>query len=326
MTDHYNAKTKRFYNTPETQALPLSVSIRALAHLLFKSHRLAPPYPLPTCAPDWKTFFTDQDKCHLIWLGHSSFLIRIAHQTILIDPIFGKNAGFGINRFQPPVIARESLPPIDLLILTHNHYDHLESATIKHFAHYNTNIIAPLGNAPRLKKYGIPASRIIEKDWWDEYHHNTLTLTCLPARHSTARGLGDKDKSLWCGWMLTSPHETLYLSGDTAFGTGEHFKHIAQRYPHIDLAIIENGQYDPDWPDNHLFPEQTAAVAKLLSPKRMLPSHWGVFSLARHQWDASIRASLPLIIEHGISPLTPKMGEVVHTNSLTEQWWENLSE
>ncbi|SUO97438.1 MBL fold metallo-hydrolase [Suttonella ornithocola] len=303
--DHYHSGSGRFFN-PEPQRGVQNV-LSALWQMLVAPKKMRPPCLLPALAPDWQAFYqADEDGLvRVIWLGHSSLLLRVGAQTLLIDPVFAKSVcplPIMMFRFQSPPLVRENLPKIDTVIISHNHYDHLEQATITFFRQTETRFIVPLGLERTLIRWGIAKSRISALDWWECLEEKSIRYTALPARHDSGRGLFSHARSLWMGMMIEDKQNTCYYSGDSAFG--KHFAEIAQRFPNIDLAFIENGQYNERWPDNHLFPEQTAEVAKILRPKRFMPIHWGAYALSTHTWNEPICRSYPLVVEAGIMPLT----------------------
>lgn len=220
-------------------------------------------------------------------------------------------------------------------MLSHNHYDHLDKAVIDFCHSQKTGFIVPLGVGVLLQKWGIGAERIQELDWWQSTQIGSITLSAVPAFHNTGRGMFDRNKTLWVGYVFQTSTEQIYYSGDSAFGDGSHFSQIAERFGRFDLAFIENGQYNLAWIDNHLLPEQTIEVVKRIAPARFMPIHWGAYGLSIHSWDEPVKRTLALLeqwqhpmlkqSQPSISPLTPMLGEVFNCQTQTQQWWQNIS-
>lgn len=318
-SNHYDRATQTFYN-PEPQR-PVSDVFSAMWQMIFHAKSTHPPKPLPVLVPDWSAFMAS-DKSHFIWFGHSTLLMRIGHQTIMTDPLFGHSLSPIPNmmkRFQPPPVEVEALPPIDVITISHNHYDHLEKQTITKFVHQKNHFVVSLGLGVILKKWGISADRITELDWWQSTQLNGITYTAVPSRHNSGRGLFDGNKTLWSTFVIEYQQERYYFGSDTAYG--KHFDDIAQRFNHFDIVFLENGQYNQRWPDNHLFPEQTAEVAEKLKATRFVPVHWGAFPLSTHTWNDSVLRSVPAARQRGINPLTPFLGQVFDIHTQTEDWF-----
>ena len=325
-SDHYNPINQTFYVTPSQQPVQggIQTVLRWLKAMTLDAKHYAPPAPLPSQAPDWATFLQD-DQPRLIWFGHSSVFIRIAGKTLLLDPVFSQYASpipLISRRYQAPPASLSQLPPVDYILYSHNHYDHLDKITVQHHRHSPTQFIVPLNLGMLLQKWGIPPARIIELDWWQHTAIGSLKIHAVPARHNSSRGWRDFNKTLWAGYIIQTPQHTIYFSGDSSYGS--HYRQIGQRFPKIDLALVENGQYNANWRDNHMHPEETAQAAADLHAHRFMPIHWGMFSLAMHPWSESVRRSLPLIRAQNIATLTPTLGQVFTLNSQTSDWWEHV--
>ncbi len=274
--------------------------------------RVAPEFIVPRAAPDQLT---------ITWVGHTSFLLQIAGLNVLTDPIWSERASplrfIGPRRWVPPAVDFDRLPPIDVVMLSHDHYDHLDATTISHIAGRYPAVawFAPLGLGKFLRTRG--AREVTERDWWQESVIGTLRLTCVPAQHFSGRRLGSRNNTLWCGWTLRSPHHVLFFAGDTAlhpeFGT------IGQRCGPFDVAILPIGAYEPRWfmGPVHMNPEDCVkAVAQLATAQNerrliMTAAHWGTFKLTdepmdepparmREQWRAAgLNANDLWIMRHG---------------------------
>ncbi len=267
----------------------------------------------------------------VVWFGHSSYLIRYAGQTVLVDPVFSGHASpvrfFGQSFPGTDVYGADDMPDIDLLVLTHDHYDHLDYETIVRLAPRVQEFCTALGVGAHLERWGIPSAKISEFDWWDT---QTLTsgirLTATPARHFSGRGL-TRGKTLWTSFVLELPGNAtgarynLFLGGDSGYGT--HFAQIGAQYGPFDLAMLECGQYNADWPTIHTFPEEVVTAAQDLRAKAVLPVHWGKFALAYHAWNESIQRFTKRAGEAGLPIATPKIGEpvVVGQPYPASIWW-----
>lgn len=328
---HYCPKTKRFFNLGSDKKLSAIGVVQAFWQMLVYPEKFKPATALPMLQPDFSFFLQPSSQAKFIWFGHSSLLMRMANQTIFIDPVFAKSVSpfpIMMKRFQAPPASLTELPPVDVIIYSHNHYDHLDEAVVRYYVSQKhlqkTRFIVPLAMGEQLRKWGIDADRIQELDWWQSARLGDLTLTAVPAKHNTARGVFDKNKTLWAGYVFQTAHEQIYYSGDSAFGDGSHFRHIAERFGGFDLAFVENGQYNIDWIDNHMLPEQTAKAVELLNTKRFMPVHWGAYPLSIHGWHDPVLRSIPLVEQIGVTPVTPLLGEVFNKETVTTYWWNHL--
>ncbi|WP_238480153.1 MBL fold metallo-hydrolase [Eikenella glucosivorans] len=267
----------------------------------------------------------DEQAARFVWFGHSTLLLRVAGLNILTDPVFGMSAAPHngmFRRFQPPPAAPQELPPLDVILYSHSHYDHLEEAFVRRVARSGVRFIVPLGMEVLLRRWGVPAGNILTADWYQRHHVGAVGFTAVPARHDSSRNLADRNRALWAGWAIEGGGQRFYFSGDSSYGS--HFAEIGRRFDGFDLAFVENGQYDRRWPDNHMFPEQTVQAAIDVGARRLMPIHWGAFSLALHDWDEPVRRSMPLAQSRGLPVLTPLMGQVFGVDTETRFWWEEI--
>ncbi|SET24370.1 MBL fold metallo-hydrolase [Thalassotalea agarivorans] len=285
--------------------------------------QLEPPGPLPEQIPDLSVFSAENQDIRSMWLGHSSFLINFKGTNILIDPVFGQASpvSFAGTRFQPPVIKREQLPSVDYVVISHDHYDHLEMETAKFFADKDITYLVPLGVSSHLVSWGVPRERIIEMDWWQETTLDGITFANTPSQHFSGRTTSTSFKTLWSSWVIKDDVNSLFFSGDT--GYGPHFKAIGKKYGPFDLAFMENGQYNERWPLVHLIPEQGIKAFNELNAKTYYPIHWGMFNLALHDWDEPIKTIDSLTKENDIKMIAPQIGEVAPLLEYQQQsqWW-----
>lgn len=263
-----------------------------------------------------------------IWFGHSSFLLQMNGTTILIDPMFGKvpapHDWLGANRFNKEMpIEIEKLPKIDAVLLSHDHYDHLDYKTILKLKSKVNLFYTPLGVGAHLKAWGVEESRIIEMDWWEETSFQQLQFICTPAQHFSGRKFSNRQSTLWSSWVIKSSGESIFFSGDS--GYTPHFKEIGEKYGPFDFAMIECGQYNTMWPDIHMFPEETAQAGVDLKAKLVMPIHWGAFKLALHSWTDPIERFILKARELNIRWISPQIGESYPLPIAEEKninWWE----
>ncbi|WP_040282175.1 MBL fold metallo-hydrolase [Psychroserpens damuponensis] len=268
-----------------------------------------------------------KDRTRLMWFGHSTFLLQMDQKTILIDPMFGDvpapHPMLGSKRFSDELpITVEKLPNIDAVLISHDHYDHLDYGSIIALKDKVDVFYTPLGVGAHLEKWGINKDRIIELDWWQEATLDGVQFKCTPAQHFSGRGLTDRTKTLWCSWVIKSGTDNIFFSGDSGYST--HFKAIGDAYGPFDLAMIECGQYNEKWPDIHMFPEESVKAGIDVKAKQMMPIHWGAFKLAMHPWTDPVERVTKKAEELNVSIITPKIGDVFFLkseNSIPQQWW-----
>lgn len=325
--DNFSKKEKKFINLEKDYKVNLKFMeiLRDAGDILFNEKARFPKNRLPEIKQDLSYFTNKDENNKYIWLGHSTILMNVGGQIILTDPIFSKNASpfnFGVKRFQKPLLSLEDLPNIDVITISHNHYDHLDKETIKYFKNKTTNFLVPLGVGAILQKWGIPSGRITELNWYGSKKIGNSNFTATPSRHFSGRGLSDSNKTLWVSWVIEGGNEKIYFSGDSSYG--RHFKDIGNRFGEFDIAFVENGQYDKKWPLAHMMPEETIQAVKDLNAKIFVPIHWGMFSLSLHSWSEPIERSYNLSKENGINILTPKLGEILDKSSKTVLWWKSI--
>ncbi len=269
-----------------------------------------------------------KNKTRLVWFGHSAFLVQMNNKNILIDPMFGDvpapHPFLGVKRFSKELpIAIEKLPQIDAVLISHDHYDHLDYGSIQKLKDKVTTFYVPLGVSVHLEAWGVDAARITELDWWQEVVLDDLVFRAAPAQHFSGRGLSDRAKTLWCSWILQSATENIFFSGDS--GYANHFKEIGSKYGPFDFAMLECGQYNKLWPTVHMFPEETAQAGADLQAKTIMPIHWGAFKLARHSWTDPVERISKKAKELGVDLITPVIGEPIELGNLDQVgsgWWE----
>ncbi|MGV3708784.1 MAG: MBL fold metallo-hydrolase [Gemmatimonas sp.] len=264
------------------------------------------------------------------WMGHSTSLIEIDGKRVLTDPVWSDRPSpfsfMGPRRYYAPLIAIESLPPIDAVVVSHDHYDHLDRPTIIRLTELTrARFIVPLGVASHLEYWGVPLDRIVELDWWQDTQVDSLRITLTPARHASGRtGLFDNDATLWGGYAIAGPEHRVYYSGDT--GLFPAMNDIGTRLGPFDVTLIETGQYHRTWPDWHIGPEQAVNANERVQGKTMIPVHWGLFTLAMHSWTEPVERTSVAAQRLGVPLLTPEPGEFALPLTMTPQrrWWPHL--
>lgn len=296
--------------------------------------------PEPGQRPDWKLPVealdsleierTPSSETKLTWFGHSAFLLEIDGEKILLDPMLGEVPApapfLGGKRFSNSLpIAIEKLPKIDAIIISHDHYDHLDYGSIQQLKEKTERFYVPLGIGAHLESWGVSPNRIVELDWWDEVKHKHIQLAATPARHFSGRGLTDANCTLWASWVIIGKNDRIFFSGDGGYFDG--FKKIGDKYGPFDIAMMECGQYNEMWADIHMMPEETAQACADVRGKQLLPMHWGAFKLALHDWTDPIERVSKKASELGIPLTTPKIGEPVYVNKQypTTKWWTKES-
>ncbi len=325
VTKSANYRNGAFQNLSETRVMAEDSSFfKAFAKFINKPKDNAPPGRIPSVKTDLKE--TLPEKTFVTWFGHSSYLIQANGKNILVDPVFSGNASpftFAVKSFEgSDIYSADDMPLIDVLILTHDHYDHLDYKTVVQLKDKTRMVCTSLGVASHLIYWGFEESRIIEFDWWDKYEILPgIELIATPARHFSGRSF-TRGKTLWSSFVLKTPRYTLFIGGDGGYDS--HFKLIGEKYGPFDLAILETGQYNTTWPQIHMMPEETVQAAIDLNAKVILPVHWGKFSLALHGWNEPVKRLLKTANELKKAVTTPMIGEPVILDEKfpDKPWWD----
>lgn len=323
-------KEGKFANNPDVPMLTPGVSYwEVIKRQLFGSEVRHPPGEIPVVYPKADTFSSPpRQGLRAIWFGHATVLLEIDGVRILVDPVFSERVSpftsLGPERFFPLPIKLEDLPKIDAVVISHDHYDHLDMNVAKTLSSKGTKYYIPLGIGSHLEKWGVPENQIIEMDWWDKAMLGDVEIVCTPAVHYSGRGLFNRHTTLWSSWSLIGPKHRFFYTGDT--GYSPHFAEIGKRLGPFDLTSIKIGAYDWTWEGIHMNAEKAMSAHLDVKGKRMLPVHWGTFNLANHDWDEPIKITKKGSEINGIDLLTPKPGELVDTDLpfTSTNWWENL--
>ena len=331
-----NFKDGKFINKNEFDVSPkitLSGFIEGLGHLFSKdSSGLAtlPKSDLKVYQLNGPDISPVKDSTRLVWFGHSTFLLQLKNKNVLIDPMFGNvpspYSWLGEKRFSAKLpITIEKLPKIDAVLLSHDHYDHLDYGSILKLKDKVDRFYTPLGVGIHLEKWGVEKERIVELDWWQSVEHGGLTFRCTPSQHSSGRKLNAMSNTLWSSWVIKSENDNIFFSGDG--GYAEHFREIGEKFGPFDFAMLECGQYNEQWPFLHMFPEQTAQAGLDLNAKQIMPIHWGAFRLSNHPWQEPVERLIIAAKKLAIPVVVPKIGEPILIEPVikysNEPWWGN---
>jgi len=261
----------------------------------------------------------------MVRLGHSTLLFKLDNRLLLTDPVFGKRVSpvnfMGPKRFHPNPISIEELPFIDIVIISHNHYDHLDAYSIQKLKDKVGHIYTTLGVSEKLIEFGIDASKITELDWWQGICDKSITITATPAQHFSGRGLLDRNKSLWASWVISSSKSRLFFGADGGYFSG--FKEIGKKFGPFDMTFLEAGAYSKLWKEVHMMPDETIQAHLDLKGKKLFAIHNGTFELAMHAWREPFERIEAEAQKKGVNITHPKMGEVIEILNphQTKRWW-----
>jgi L-ascorbate metabolism protein UlaG (beta-lactamase superfamily) len=312
----------KYYNVLPTSVSPPSGYVAMLRRYLFEKAEREPSQPLGPFTADAAALAAPvpADALRVTWLGHSTVLIEVDGGRFLTDPVWSERASpsqlVGPKRFFAPPLPLAQLPPLDGILLSHDHYDHLDEAAIR-------VLYCPLGVGAHLRRWGVPADCIIEANWWDKLELSVdFELIATPARHFSGRGLLNRDSTLWASWVLKGPHHRVFFGGDSG-PFDEAFRQIGAAYGPFDLVMLEIGASDPEWADIHLGPDNALAAHQLLGGGPLLPLHWGTFNLAFHAWRQPVQRLLAAAGPE-VTFLLPAPGQRVEVAAgpLASYWWD----
>jgi L-ascorbate metabolism protein UlaG (beta-lactamase superfamily) len=319
---------KKYLNAIPTRVSPPSGYVALLRRQLLGREERTPPAPLPPFRADVAALAEPVPASALraTWLGHSTVLLEIDGRRFLTDPVWRERASpsslVGPKRFFAPPLALAELPWLDGVIISHDHYDHLDADAIRALAGTGVPFFCPLGVGAHLRRWGVAASQVTELNWWESTTlGGNFTLVATPARHFSGRGLFNRDSTLWASWCLLGPIHHVFFGGDSG-PFDEAFRQIAAAYGPFDLTMLEVGAADPEWADIHLGPEQAVVAHGLLGGGPLLPLHWGTFNLAFHAWRAPVEQLLAAGPD--IPLLLPAPGQRVDVlaGPLNSGWWQ----
>ncbi|SER89376.1 MBL fold metallo-hydrolase [Salisediminibacterium halotolerans] len=318
-----NRQNGQFVNdTPLHRKLnPCDASSLIKDSLKRKEHR-GPSHLIPVAASEW------EQEDSITWLGHSAFYLNIAGVKMLLDPMFGPAPApmpfLAGKRYTGSLLGKiTELPEIDVVLLTHDHYDHLDYRSIRRLKEKVRRFVVPLGVGAHLRYWGVNAERISELNWHESASEQDITLTLTPSRHFSGRGVRNRNQTLWGGWVIASDNAKVYASGDG--GYGEHFQTLGKQYGPFDLTLMEGGQYDDRWKSVHMRPEEAVQAHKDVCGNKLLLAHWAGFTLAFHSWEEPIERALHAAEQENVTLLTPEVGRTVPIHGAVSQqlrWWQ----
>ncbi|WP_419887860.1 MBL fold metallo-hydrolase [Neobacillus niacini] len=325
--NHY--KNRAFVNQiPTDMKMDVSTILSLMKDSFTGKKDRSPTNPIPISI-DWNKIHSVEDS--LTWFGHSTLLLTLDKKKILMDPMFGPSPSpvsfVGSKRYSEDLLyVIEKLPQIDIVLFTHDHYDHLDYPSIIRLKDKVNHFFVPLGVAAHLLKWGVKEDRITECNWWDEVKWEGLTIASVPSQHFSGRGLFNRNSTLWNGWVILCENQRIYTSGDG--GYGPHFKQIGEKYGPFDLTLMEGGQYDQRWSDIHMQPEESVQAHLDVRGKTMMLIHWGAFTLAYHSWTDPADRAIRAAEQKEVNLIAPNLGETVVLNGSyiePSSWWKALS-
>lgn len=307
-----------------TNPLPL------LGEYVFGGGEREPALPLPMLDPRAGLSRPAETGLRVTWLGHSTVLLELDGVCVLTDPVFGLRASplsfAGPKRFHAPPLALDALPPLDAVLLSHDHYDHLCAETVRALARRAVPFVTSLGVGARLEALSVERRLITELDWWEsaEVKGGRLRFTAAPAQHFSGRGLHDRNRTLWSSWALRTERASVFFSGDT--GLTPEFAEVGARLGPFDLTMLEVGAFHPSWGTIHLGPENALEAHRLLGGGLLMPVHWSTFNLALHPWREPAETLYVRAAERGVRLFTPRLGEVLEPARVEAlpAWWRGL--
>jgi L-ascorbate metabolism protein UlaG (beta-lactamase superfamily) len=303
----------------------------SLKDFLCGRERGTPARALPSLNPLEMWRRRPDSELRVTWLGHSTTLIEIGGARVLTDPVWGPRASplalAGPKRFQPVPVSLRAMPPVDLVIISHDHYDHLDYPTIRALAQSRVPFVTSLGVGAHLEGWGIMPERITELDWWESYDLPThdVRVTAAPSQHFSGRTLKTRNATLWSSLVVRSDKHCVFFSGDTGLTT--EYQDIRERLGPFDLAMLEVGAWNAAWGDMHLGPENALKAVSLLDPRVFLPIHWGTFRLAMHAWDQPAEVLYEKSSTIRSQLVMPRLGEPLepaHAPGSVQPWWRSV--
>ncbi|WP_239616338.1 MBL fold metallo-hydrolase [Cohnella mopanensis] len=313
--------------------VPTSLAMRASDYFslikdsISRAKDRKPSGKLPVSNLDWSKIKSEEDS--ITWFGHSAFLLSIDNKKLFVDPMLGPVASpvsfAGSKRYSEDILyIIDELPPIDAVLITHDHYDHLDYPSILKLKDKVGHFFVPYGVSAHLLRWGVAKEKITELNWWDETEFQGLTIALTPSKHFSGRGLFNRDTTLWGGWVILGNKTRFFTSGDGGYDT--HFEEIGKKYGPFDLALIEGGQYDRRWSWVHMTPEEAVKAHRDVNGENMMLIHWGAFTLAYHSWTEPIERALIEAKKTNVNLIATQVGDTVALNgellAPALSWWK----
>ena len=320
----------RFWNKSGLMPQIRGKAMAVAGEYFFGGQQRVPRGAIPILDPRHTWLRPAETGLRLTWLGHSTVLIEANGARILTDPVFGRRASpfrfVGPKRFHAVPVALDALPPLDAVLLSHDHFDHLCRETMTSLGRMGVPIVTSLGVGRHLEQFGVSPERITELDWHEtaSIAGGRATLTATPAQHFSGRALSDRNHTLWSSWVIAADAHRVFFSGDT--GLTEEFRDIGARHGPFDVVMLEVGAHHAAWSDIHLGPENALRAFEMLGGRALLPVHWGTFNLALHAWDEPAETLLARAPEQGVRLLTPRVGGTVEPSRVEaiDPWWREV--
>lgn len=331
-TNPDDKRLSRYASSPEWHGdrfdnpLPMYSNIKGGIFQLFESKPgEEPDRPVPTVDSSAVYARPPESGLRVTWFGHSSMLLEIDGTNLVVDPLWSERASpfpwLGPKRWYEPPVPIDHLPHVDAVVVSHDHYDHLDRASIQALNARGVRFIVPLGIGAHLVGWGVPPDRITELDWWQEAKVGGLRIVSTPSRHASGRLSPRSNQTLWSGYAFVGPIHRAFYSGDTGFN--DTFPDVGTKFGPFDVTMIESGQYDPQWPDWHLGPEQAMRVHEEVRGRVLIPVHWGLIKLAHHAWTEPPERILAAAKCSHAEVLIPEPGQAVEptTHPRIASWW-----
>lgn len=325
---HFNGQT--FVNTrPVSLGFKEGVERPSMRDFLCGGERRVPSGPLPLTDPVERWKVRPQSALRVTWLGHSTLFIEIDGVRLLTDPVWGQRVSplpfAGPKRFHPPPAPLSALPELDAVIVSHDHYDHLDRPTIRALAKKRVPFITSLGVGAHLERWGVPPEHVTELDWWEQTEVKGVTVTAAPAQHFSGRAIKDRNTTLWSSFHLHGPRHSFFHGADT--GLTPEYTEIGKRLGPFDMVALEIGAYHPSWGDIHMGPVNALKAYAMLGSGAFLPIHWGTFNLAMHPWDEPAETIARLAPAAGVPLMMPRLGEPAELprSPMVDPWWREVA-
>ena len=332
MKESGNYKDGKFVNAQETQVMLDGTFWKTVGEWFNGDQVRVPESEVPLVEMDADTYDGDPPGgFRVTWMGHNTVLVEMQGAKILTDPVFSKRVsplkGVGPKRFHPSPMTVEALPFVDVVVISHDHYDHLDKESVQKLEPKTGVFVVPLGVGAHLERWKIPAEKIVEMDWWQSTSIDGapgLEIACAPARHFSGRGLANRDETLWASFAFIGEGRRVYFGGDT--GMHEGFAEIGERLGPFDVTLMPIGAYGPSWPSIHMDPEEAIEAHERVGGDLMIPIHWGTFNLAYHSWTEPAQRLLVAARKSGAKIAVPRPGEAVTDTdeSLVAVWWPDV--
>jgi L-ascorbate metabolism protein UlaG (beta-lactamase superfamily) len=316
-----------FHNAPTRYPSVAAVDRTVIRELLFGKQRRRPAGPVPTHRP--QPAAGDADELAVVWYGHASALVEIEGHRVLIDPVWSERCSpsrlVGPRRLHPVPVPLSALPALDAVLISHDHYDHLDLPTVRALVRGQAApFLVPLGVGAHLARWGVPADRIVELDWNEGVTVAGLRLTATPARHFSGRGF-TRDRTLWSSWVVAGKRRRVFYTGDSGYFEG--YAAIGAEHGPFDVTLMQVGAYDHAWPSIHMFPEEAVSAHLDLRGDLLLPVHWATFNLALHSWDEPVNRLWREAKDRGVRLAVPRPGQrvVVTDPPPVDGWWQTVA-